>query len=297
MDASSASCVWFQPVCDLATVGAALLLACLIGRIVPRRFTDRFTIIFWTLFLIALCLGGLLLIGLSLDMPVLCDFYGLVKVLTVVLLWSNAIVLWNLLPHQSSLAYFLDFDAELERQAAERVRTEEQLQQSENRFRTIFDNTRDVICCVDPYGRMLAVNGRVEEVFGYTPEELIGKRFTKLGILPLKDIPQIVRLFRQTILQGKATEIVVLELKHKNGKSVWAEVGTRFVRRNGRIAEIVNVFRDITERKRVMVELTAARQAAEAAQPKAAMSECACPASVCTAGQFAADAPTMPATA
>jgi PAS domain S-box-containing protein len=200
-------------------------------------------------------------------MPILHDLHGLTRVVTIVLLWIDALLLLLLLRRS---AYFFGFDTPLEQQSAARMQTEELLQ-SESRCRTIFDNTRDVITCVDTHGIMLDVNRRVEEVFGYKPEELRGKRFTRLGILRLKDIPTIARLFRQTIWAGKAKEIIELELTHKNGTSVFVEVGTRFVRLNGKIKEVVNVFRDIMERKQTMVELTSAKQAAEvASQAKSA---------------------------
>ena len=119
--------------------------------------------------------------------------------------------------------------AEPTRSLAKRRGAEEQLRESENRWRTIFDNARDVITDVDTRGRIIDVNKRVEEVFGYKPEELIGKRFTKLGILRLRDIPRIAWLFRRTLREGQAAEIVELELRHKNGGSVYLEVGTRLV--------------------------------------------------------------------
>lgn len=37
---------------------------------------------------------------------------------------------------------------------------------------------------------------------------------------------------------------------------MWVEVGTRFVRRKGRVAEVVSVFRDVTDRKRKEVQLS-----------------------------------------
>lgn len=148
---------------------------------------------------------------------------------------------------------------------AERVRVEERLCQSENRFRSIFDNTRDVIACLNARGRMLDVNQRVEEVFGYKPDELIGKRFTRFGMLRLKDIPRIVAMFRRAILAGKPNEILELELVRKDGTGVWVEVSTRFIRHQGRVTEVVNVFRDVTERRQTMLELAEAKKAAEAA--------------------------------
>jgi PAS domain S-box-containing protein len=248
--------------CDIAVLTAALVIASLIGYVMAGSSIGRLSIVvFWILAVLALCFGCFQVLDTSLSTPLLHDLGGLTRVATTVLLWINALLLVILIRRR---AYFLAFEAQLEEQSAARVRREELLQ-SESRCRSIFDNTRDVITCVDTHGRMIDVNRRVEEVFGYKPAELIGKRFTKLGILRLKDIPRMARLFRQTIWAGKAEEIVELELTHKNGGSVFVEVGTRFVRLNGKIKEIVNVFRDITERKRTMVELTSAKQAAEVA--------------------------------
>ncbi len=266
IDASSGHFVGLHFICDMATLVACVVLATLIGRLVPRRFTARISLVFWALFAFALCLGGLQLAGVQLDLPSLPDLYAPAKVLIVVVVAASSFVLWRLLPHRNCIPYFLDLDAELEQQAAKRVQTEEEPQKCESELRTIFDNTPDVIVCVNIRGRMLAVNSRVEEVFGYTPEELIGKRFTKLGILQPKDILRIVRLFRNTTQQGKANEIVELDLRHKSGRNVSVEVGTRFVHRDGRITGIVSVFRDISERKQVMAALTAARNTAEAAR-------------------------------
>ena len=63
---------------------------------------------------------------------------------------------------------------------------------------------------------------------------------------------------------GKATKIIELELRHKNGGSVFVEVGTRFIRQSGRVKEIVNVFRDITERRQARAKPDAATVPAEA---------------------------------
>jgi PAS domain S-box-containing protein len=154
---------------------------------------------------------------------------------------------------------------EVRRKTAARIRAENALEEMRAEFRSIFDNATDVITYVSISGKMLDVNARVEQVFGYRPAEIIGKHFTRLGILPLRDIPRTATLFRKTLRDGKAAKFVELELKHKNGNSVFVEVGTQFIVRDGRVKGVVNIFRDITERRRVMEELVAAKKAAEAA--------------------------------
>lgn len=136
------------------------------------------------------------------------------------------------------------------RDITDRKNTEEALLAAEEKFRTIFENVNDVITYVDPHGKILDVNDRIEDLLGYKRDEIIGKNFIRLGLIQFRDVPKLLKLFTGTIRSGEAQKIVELELKHKNGSRVIVEVGTRFIRkRNGKIAGIVNIFRDVTERK------------------------------------------------
>ncbi len=252
---------WLHIVSDAAILAGSLLIAALIGHVLHRQ----------RLVLLVLLAASALSIGLlrpaGIGSRVLSAQWlgGSAKTVAAIVLWASVLLLVGLWRQKKRVLHHLALNGRLRQQAAKRRQTEDQLQQSENRLRTIFDNARDVITYVDTHGRIIDVNKRVEDVFGYKPEEMIGKRFTKLGVLRLRDIPRIAWLFRRTLRAGQAIEIVELEFVHKNGRSVHLEVGTRFVRRNGKIKEIVNIFRDITDRKQALVELTAAKQAAEAA--------------------------------
>jgi len=119
----------------------------------------------------------------------------------------------------------------------------------EEKLRDLFENSNDIITYVDTHGKMVDVNRRITDILGYLPEELVGKKFVDLGILQLKDVPQIVKLFTETIFTGEPKTIIELELKHKNGSKVFMEVGTRFIKTDGQIKGVVNSFRDVTERK------------------------------------------------
>jgi PAS domain S-box-containing protein len=149
------------------------------------------------------------------------------------------------------------------RDISERRRAEAALRESEDKFRTIFETATDMITYVDQHGKILDVNSRVEDLLGYKRDEVIGKNFARLGVLGLRDLPKVVRLFRDTIRDGEAVTIVELELKHKNGKKVFVEVGTKFIKKNGKVEGVVNTFRDITERKRAEEALRKARDELE----------------------------------
>ena len=132
----------------------------------------------------------------------------------------------------------------------DRKRSEEALQRAEEKFRGIFENVHDVITYVDKHGKILDVNNRVEGLLGYKRDEIIGKQFVKLGLIGLKDIPKMLKLFIGTVRKGEAQELVELELKHKNGSKVFVEIGTRFIKKNGKVESVVNIFRDISGRKK-----------------------------------------------
>ena len=63
---------------------------------------------------------------------------------------------------------------------AELEQVEAALRESEEKYRTIFENVSDSITYVNKYGTIISTNNK-EEIFGRTPEEIVGKNFTKLG--------------------------------------------------------------------------------------------------------------------
>ncbi|MBM4464831.1 MAG: PAS domain S-box protein [Chloroflexi bacterium] len=86
---------------------------------------------------------------------------------------------------------------QLRLEIADRKQVEEALQESEAKFRTIFQTVTDMITYVDTHGRILDVNDRVEDLLGYKRDEVVGRNFARLGVLGLRDLPNMVRLFRE----------------------------------------------------------------------------------------------------
>lgn len=61
------------------------------------------------------------------------------------------------------------------RDITERIRAEEDLKQSEERYRSLVENTLDCyFICEIPSGRFLFLNQRICDLFGYTMEEGLG---------------------------------------------------------------------------------------------------------------------------
>ncbi|NQT31763.1 MAG: PAS domain S-box protein, partial [Deltaproteobacteria bacterium] len=141
------------------------------------------------------------------------------------------------------------------RDITDRKRAEEALKESEQKYRTIFENVSEVIIRLDRYGKIVDINGRSEECFGYKPEEVIGKNFARIGVLSLKDLPKMVKLFGEIIRGKRAPFILELEAKRKDGSPVLIEVNSKLVEKDGKKEGFVTIVRDITERKRAEEKL------------------------------------------
>jgi len=142
----------------------------------------------------------------------------------------------------------------------ERKKAEEEVRQSEEKYRMLFEDANDVILYVNKYGKIIDINERVEDIFGYKRDEVVGKNFVKLGVLRPKNIPRIVKLFRNSIEGKEVISILELEVKNKNGKMVSIEASTRVIKRNGKIVGTMNILRDISKRKKAEEEIKAKSQ-------------------------------------
>ncbi len=126
---------------------------------------------------------------------------------------------------------------------------EQSLRESEEKYRAIFDNANDAIVCVDKLGSINNINRMATHIFGYQKSEVIGKHFTKLGIVGIKDLPKIVKVFRSAVRGGKHIPLMELAVTDKKGRKLFIEASTRIVKKDGKIAGFLTLIRDVTERK------------------------------------------------
>ena len=75
-------------------------------------------------------------------------------------------------------AELLILNEQLERQISEVKRTEEQLKESERRYRVLTDSSLTGIY-IHQNGRFTFVNERLARMFGYSPEEMLGESIWK----------------------------------------------------------------------------------------------------------------------
>jgi diguanylate cyclase (GGDEF)-like protein/PAS domain S-box-containing protein len=131
---------------------------------------------------------------------------------------------------------------------SERQQVLQDLQFSEERFRSLVETTSDFIWEVDETGSYNYVSPQVIDILGYKPEEILGK--TPFDFMPEKDKKIISEFFLHVVTNR--LNIVNLENKniHKDGRSIVLETsGVPFKNAKGLFAGYRGIDRDITNRK------------------------------------------------
>jgi PAS domain S-box-containing protein len=143
---------------------------------------------------------------------------------------------------------------------SEQRKTEEALAASESRFRALLDSASQGVVAIDESGRMVLVNGKTEEMFGYTREELLGQ---PLEIL----LPERYRTAHgehlQHYFEHPHTRVMGLGIDlwgvSKKGNEFPLEVSLSCIEQGGsRLA--MALITDITERKKAEERLLEAQK-------------------------------------
>jgi two-component system cell cycle sensor histidine kinase/response regulator CckA len=135
---------------------------------------------------------------------------------------------------------------ERERAHAEKERAESALTASERRFRSLVQNSSDLVTIVGPDGTILYASDSAERIVGYTPASLVGTSL--LEYLEQADLGQVSGLLQSG--NGKPSGPVEFTLRRPDGSPVWLEAVSTNLVQDPLIGGIVLNARDVSERKR-----------------------------------------------
>jgi two-component system sensor kinase FixL len=157
---------------------------------------------------------------------------------------------------------FLQFEAKLSRDedkrpirlygtcqdVTERTLALLELTESERKYRDLVETSSELIWAVDVEGRLTFVNQAVREIYGYEPEEILGKTFTIL--LPPEQIPIDWNVFQSVLAGHKLYDYETVHLRKDGGRINLSFNAIARRDASGQVVGTTGTAIDITERKR-----------------------------------------------
>ena len=134
----------------------------------------------------------------------------------------------------------------------ERLRALQDLQESEERFRSLIENALDLIIILNPDATFRYASPSLR-AFGYKPEELVGKSFFEF-ISP-DDTREVAEVFDSSFKHSSVAQTFEFLFRHSNGSFRVLEAIGKPIHPDSKLAGIVLNARDVTERTNLEMQL------------------------------------------
>jgi len=135
------------------------------------------------------------------------------------------------------------------RDITKRTQAERSLTESEERYKTLYDNLPDGVIIIDTGGQITLCNDNVLNMFGYTRNEVIGQRID-MFLHPDYRVP-IMNAFMESVNAGvtnpKGFEILGLR---KDGSQLHFHITSTAIEVDGKVTGLQSLLRDISEKKK-----------------------------------------------
>jgi len=126
---------------------------------------------------------------------------------------------------------------------------EEKLRESERKYRNLYDNTPFSVVLINTQGIVVDMNPKAEEMFGYAPEELLGRKFMDLSIIHPNHLSTILELFKKFV-KGEKMHRIDVQIQKKDGKIFWTNLQAVLMKISDEMF-VQALFTDITAKKEV----------------------------------------------
>jgi PAS domain S-box-containing protein len=162
-----------------------------------------------------------------------------------------------------NFASYLAYTLALALESRDRQRAEAALAESERKYRALVESSQDVVWSMDTDGRYTFLNPAVRQIYGYEPEEMLGRLFTDFEPpeQQARDLTAFHNLLAdESVFQYESQQIA------KDGSPRWLTFNAISLRdQDGTVLGATGTANDITARKRAEQALEQAKQQAETA--------------------------------
>jgi len=142
----------------------------------------------------------------------------------------------------------------MHRDITERKRMEEELRDSEERFRDLYESIQDPVgIFVGREGHLIEYNKAFKKLCGYTDEELKDKAF--LDFVHPDYHALVLEKYQTSYSEEELPLVYEIRGMDKKGESIPLEISVSAYKRKGRIIGIEVIHRDLTERKKTEMAL------------------------------------------
>jgi len=133
------------------------------------------------------------------------------------------------------------------------------IRESQQRFQGLVETLSDLVWEIDQNGVYTYMSPRVQDILGYTPEEVVGK--TPFDFIPPEEAQRVAGIFGPILEARQPFDALENTNIHKDGRKVVFETsGVPFYDAEGQFRGYHGAGRDITERKRIQEEVKEEQQ-------------------------------------
>jgi PAS domain S-box-containing protein len=160
----------------------------------------------------------------------------------------------NLITVEANAALLKDNDGTLTgavstiRDITERIRAEKEIKEARDFLKSVIENSRDAILITDAWGTILSANTAMQQMSGFTKEELIGEHTSSLFSGDEELSESVMQKTEEMYEKGYA--FYTSTMKTKDDRIIDLECSCSLVREdNEDVTAAVAIMRDVTERK------------------------------------------------
>lgn len=131
-------------------------------------------------------------------------------------------------------------------------KAEDSVIESEAKYRTLIENSEDLVYEVNSEGKILYVNPLCKQILGFKQSELIGT--SAFDLIHPEDLPRVLSVFSRAVM-NMSPEKVTYRARDKKGRYLWFECsGNPYTSRDGEVLGVI-ITRDVTDQKEAALAL------------------------------------------